>query len=241
MFRAKSYDILLLDNRIATTESVLLISHLDSENFTPAIIAIIGATDKSPAQTLRELCDDSIVRGPNYINRLADLLKAVFVRSRLSIKRRISIPQPAATEEPVEMTTSLGASQESEDSPEEIQQQGSDMRKFPRKQVNIPCKITWDRDAYTAHIYDLSEEGAFIKTAASPSDGASIHLKFDVEGKEIIQEAIVVHEGWYLSGDSNFIGFGIGFCNVTEDSRTTYKNIVAGSLDPAASKVMLTR
>lgn len=241
LFHAKNYDILLLDNRIPTADSVLLISHLDSDNITPAVIAVIGAADKSPAQTLLELADDSIVRGPNYVNRLADLLKAVYIRSRLSIKRRISIPQPAATEEDVDKNTLVEASQESEGISEKTKKQGSEMRVFPRKKVNIPCKITWNSDIYTAHIYDLSEEGAFIKTSALPSDGASIHITFDAEGKEIIQEAIVIHEGWYLGDDNNFIGFGIGFCNITEDSRTTYRKIVAGSLDPATSKIMLTR
>jgi hypothetical protein len=175
------------------------------------------------------------------VNRLADLLKAVYVRSRLSMKRRRPLPQPDATEDTVDKITPIDASQESEFVSEKEQKQGSEMRVFPRKKVNIPCKITWNSDIYAAHIYDLSEEGAFIKTSALPSDGSSIHITFDAEGKEIIQEAIVVHEGWYLGDDSNFIGFGIGFCNITEDSRTTYRRIVAGSLDPATSKTMLTR
>jgi DNA-binding LytR/AlgR family response regulator len=241
LFRVKNFDILLLDNRIATAENVLLISHLDSENFTPAVIAIIGAADKSPSQTLIEIADDSIVRGPNYVNRLADLLKAVIVHSKVSSRRRFSIPKPVTAEVSIEKVTTPAADQELETNSEKSEKQGSDMRLFPRKQVNIPCKISWEGSIYAAHIYDLSEEGAFIKTPALPSDGSSIQLIFDFEGKEIIQEAIVVHEGWYLSGDSNFIGFGIGFCNITADSRAAYRKIVAGSLDNAKSKVMLTR
>jgi DNA-binding LytR/AlgR family response regulator len=241
LFRVKKCDLLLLDNRIAAMKNVLLISHLDSKNLTPAVIAIIGADDIHPEPALLALADDSIVRGPNYVIRLADLLKRVFVRSRLSIKRRAFIPQTATAKDTVNETTSIGASQESKSNPEKIQKHGSDMRNFPRKQVNLPCKIIWDGNIYKAHIYDLSEEGAFIKTSALPNDGASIHLIFDLEDKEIIQEAIVVHEGWYLAGDNNFIGFGIGFCNIKEDSRAVYKRIVARSPDQATSKVVLTR
>jgi hypothetical protein len=220
---------------------VLLISHLDSEKFFPAVVALIAATDKAPPQTLLEIADDFIARGPNYINRLIDLLKAVFVRSKLSVRRRLSIPKPVAVEEPVSQAPTLEASQESAAIAEEAQEQGAEMRRFPRKQVHIPCKIQCEGEIHSAQIYDLSEEGAFIKTSALPVDGSSIELIFEAEDKEIIQEAIVVHEGWYLGGHENFIGFGIGFCNITEDSRAIYRRIVDGSLDPATSKVMLTR
>jgi response regulator of citrate/malate metabolism len=240
LFRVKKYDLLLLDNRIAATESELLISHLDSKNFAPSVIVIIGADDKHPAPTLLALADDSIVRGPNYLNRLTDLLKRAYVRSRLSIKRRNPIPQPATAEDTVDKNTSIGASQESKDTPEKVQQQGSDIRNFPRKQVNLPCSLKWDGNSYTARIYDLSEEGAFIINSSLPNKGASIHLAFYFEGNEITQESIVVHEGWYLGGDNNFFGFGIQFCNITGDARIVYKKIIAGSLNQAQNKTVLT-
>jgi len=240
LFRVKNYDLLLLDNRIAATESVSLISHLDTEKLTPAVVAIIGANDKNTPQTLLALSDDSIVRGPNFANRLADLLKIVYVRSRLSIKRRESIPQPVTTEETVVKATSIDAIPESDANAERTQKKGSDMRTFPRKQVDIPCKFKWEESLYTAQIYDLSEEGAFVITSALPRNGDSIHLQFYLGDKEIIQESIVVHEGWYLGGDSNFFGFGTKFCNITENARIAYRKIIGISPDQTMSKVMLT-
>lgn len=224
-------DVVLLDNRIAAAEKLLLIAHLDSQKLIPALIIIIGAEEKRPVQELLALSDDHIVRGPNFVNGLADLLKQVFVRCKLGIRRRSSVPQLSEAESiPTAEAESSTTTQPKE----------SDLRTFPRKQVNIPCRLDWKGDIFAARIRDLSEFGAFIETPILPRNGASIRIFFDLNNGKIIQEAIVVHEGWYLGTDNNFYGCGVQFGNVTEDARCAYQKIILGSSEPAMSKITLT-
>jgi hypothetical protein len=231
LLRASTFDVVLLDDRFAASEKLLLIAHLDSQQLTPAVIAIIGAGEKHPAQDLMALSDDYIVRGPNFVNGLVDLLKQVFVRCRLGIRRRNRIPEQSSPEAPpkIEAENSTTAPPQS-----------SELRISPRMQVNIPCRLDWKGDTFTGRIRDLSGDGAFIETHVLPRNGTAIRISFNVDGREIMQEAVVIHEGWYLGTDNNFYGFGVRLGEISEDAKCAYEKIIRASTEPAMSKISLT-
>jgi hypothetical protein len=222
---ASRFDVVLLDDRIAASEKLLLIAHLDSRQITPAVVAIIGAGEKHPAPELLAVSDDYIVREANFVNGLVDLLKQVFVRCRLGIKRRTQIPQPLETVE---------------ENPATAEPKDSELRISARKQVNIPCRLEWKGDIFAGHIRDLSETGAFVEIPVLPRNGEFIRMSFNVEGKNITQEALVVHEGWYLGSDNNFYGCGVQFGDLTEEAKRAFAKLIGASSEPAMSKITLT-
>jgi hypothetical protein len=246
LLRAGGFEIVLLDNSVAAADSLHLVTHLDSQKLTPALVAIIGADENFQAHLPLEHFDDYIVKGPNFVNGLADVLKRAFIRYKMGIKRRTPIPHPSDVVEPTtEGVVARNRAVESAGSGADVfpgasAPQGLEQRVLPRKQVNIQCKIVWNGNICAAFIRDISEVGAFLEISPAPPAGSRIHISLGMDNAIILQEAIVIHEGWYLGDTQNFFGCGIQFKNLTEKAASLLKMLVTKSSKPAMSKVALT-
>ena len=239
----KGFDIVLLDDGVACTDCLRLIAHINHQGQAPAIVAILGNTGKDPlAEILMRCADDHVDRGPNFVNELANILQRVSVRYRMGTSHRASVPRlydvsgiTSAAPEPAKVAEKSMGLPAGPFEPEE-----SELRSATRTQVHIPCTILLHGSVYPACIKDVSEEGLFLEISSPPPAAAEIVIHFKIYALKISQDAIVMHEGWYLNDDRNFYGCGVRFRNLTPKMRNLFKELATRNSTPALRKIMLT-
>jgi len=78
-------------------------------------------------------------------------------------------------------------------------------------------------------VMDLSVGGAFVACKESIAKGIKFLLLVEdpQSGKEIVLEAKVMHQGWYLSGFENYQGCGVRFENLTAAALSVIRDLMA--------------
>lgn len=85
-------------------------------------------------------------------------------------------------------------------------------RRFHRWQVSIPCRYSWDSRFEDGSIANLSFGGALIRhSAAAPIERETLSLRLEIDDREVLLPARVIHRRWEMEGEEMIGYMGIAF------------------------------
>ena len=104
-------------------------------------------------------------------------------------------------------------------------------RRFKRWSVSIPCMVTWEQEAITATICDISFDGALIKAETPPSEGSNVAVRFTFQDQGIHLQGMVASEVIHAQGESEEQTFGVQFETSVEKFWTQLTPVIQALLE----------
>jgi hypothetical protein len=106
------------------------------------------------------------------------------------------------------LSLAVGKGQKSEYMPENSY---PNRRRFKRWAVSIPCTVTWEEEAITATISNISFDGALIRATSLPPEDVDVAVRFVFKDQGIHLEGRVTSEVIHAEEDGGESTFGVKF------------------------------
>ena len=104
-------------------------------------------------------------------------------------------------------------------------------RRFRRWAVSIPCTVTWEQEAITATISNISFDGALIRAKSAPSEGSDVAVRFTFGDQGVHLQGIVTSEVIHAEEKGEEQTFGVKFETSMEKYWTQITPVIEALLE----------